>query len=189
MEALHDIVKAGKARYIGACNIYAWQLAKALYLSDCHHWTRFISVQSQYNLVYREDEREILPFARDQRLGVIPWSPMARGFLAGNRVRAGGAITDRAKTDPWGEKLYGKPADFDVAERCASIASARGEKPVKVALAWVLSKPGISAPIIGATKPHHLDDAIAALDVKLDDEEIRQLEQPYQPRSPWALNA
>ena len=127
MEALHDIVKLGKARYIGACNIYAWQLAKALYVADLHNWTRFISLQSQYNLVYREDEREILPCARDQKLGVIPWSPMARGFLAGNRTRAGGAKTDRAKTDPWGEQLYGRPADFDVAERLASVADARGK--------------------------------------------------------------
>jgi 1-deoxyxylulose-5-phosphate synthase len=189
MEAFHDLIKAGKVRYIGACNFYAWQLAKVLYTADLHGWTRFVSIQSQYNLVYREDEREIHAFARDQGLGILPWSPMARGFLAGNRRRDGTAHTARAMSDPWGEQLYGQPHDFDVAERLSEIATARGEKPIKVALAWVASKPGITAPIIGATKPGHLEDAASALTIELTKEEIERLEEPYRARAPWALTA
>jgi aryl-alcohol dehydrogenase (NADP+) len=189
LEAFHDLIKAGKVRYIGACNFYAWQLAKALYTADLNGWTRFVSIQSQYNLVYREDEREIHAFARDQGLGILPWSPMARGFLAGSRRRDGTAHTARAISDPWGEQLYGQPHDFQVAERLSEVAAARGEKPIKVALAWVASKPGITAPIIGATKPGHLEDAVSALSIELTKEEIELLEQPYRPRSPWSLTA
>lgn len=178
LEALHDVVKAGKARYIGASSMFAWQFAKALYVSKMNGWTRFVSMQNQYNLVYREEEREMLPLCRDQGIGVIPWSPLARGFLAGNRKQGGGE-TSRAQTDDFAHRMYHTPEDFQVAERLGEVAQARGLPNMRVALAWVLSKPGITSPIIGASKPHHLDDAIAALEVKLNDEEIRRLEEPY----------
>ena len=182
MEALHDVVKAGKARYLGASSMYTWQFAKANGVARENGWTEFVSMQPQYNLIYREEEREMLPYCRDQGIGVIPWSPLARGFLAGNRHLQGGD-TDRSKSDDFAKKLYFQPDDFAVADRLAEVAKARGVPPMQMALAWVLSKPGITAPIIGASKPNHLDDAIAALALKLTEDEVKRLEEPYKPHA------
>jgi aryl-alcohol dehydrogenase (NADP+) len=181
MEALHDVVRAGKARYIGASSMYAWQFAKAQYVADLHGWTRFVSMQNHYNLVYREEEREMIPFCIDQGVGLIPWSPMARGFFAGNRKRGGGGETTRSNTDPFANQLYFRESDFTVAERVQKIAEEHGFSGPQIALAWMLHKPHISAPIIGASKMEHLDQAIAALDVKLSVDEIKRLEELYQP--------
>ena len=180
LEALHDVVRAGKARYIGASSMYAWQFAKALHTSEKHGWTKFISMQNHYNLAYREEEREMIPLCIDQGIGLIPWSPMARGFFAGNRSRGGGE-TVRARSDPFAKGLYFRDEDFDVADRVAEIARERGVTGSQVALAWVLHKPSVHSPIIGATKMDHLDQAIAALDIKLSNEEIKRLEEPYKP--------
>ena len=180
MEALHDVVKAGKARYIGASSMFAWQFAKSLYVCDLNGWTRFVSMQDHYNLIYREEEREMLPLCRDQGIGVIPWSPLARGFLAGNRDKQGGQ-TVRSKSDDYAKQMYYQDDDFAVAERVSQVAQARGVPNMQVALAWVLSRPGVTAPIIGASKPNHLDDAIATLSLKLTEDEIKQLEEPYKP--------
>jgi len=180
LEALHDIVRMGKARYIGASSMYAWQFAKALYTADIHDWTRFVSMQPHYNLVYREEEREMLPLCQDQKIGVIPWSPLARGLLTGKRVKDGGE-TERARTDGFAKLLYTRDDDFKVADRVSEVAQRRGVPNAQVALAWMLAKPVITAPIIGATKMHHLEDAIAALSVRLSEEEIGQLEELYQP--------
>ena len=180
MEALHDVVKAGKARYIGASSMFAWQFAKALYTADLHGWTRFVSMQNHYNLVYREEEREMLPLCADQGIGVIPWSPLARGFLAGNRNRQGGETT-RAQSDDFAKHLYFREDDFAVADRLTELAKARGVSNMEVALAWMLSKPVITSPIIGASKPHHLDEAIAALEIRLTHQEIQRLEELYKP--------
>jgi len=181
MEALHDVVRAGKVRYIGASSMFAWQFAKAQYSADLHSWTRFVSMQNHYNLVYREEEREIIPFCIDQGVGLIPWSPMARGFFAGNRKRGGGGETTRSNTDPFANQLYFRESDFTVAERVQEIAKEHDASGPQIALAWMLHKPHISAPIIGASKMEHLDQAIAALDVKLSADEIKRLEEPYQP--------
>ena len=183
LEALHDIVKAGKARYVGASSMYAWQFARALHLADRHGWTRFVSMQNHYNLIYREEEREMLPLCRFEGIGVIPWSPLARGFLAGNRRREDWGDTARAKTDDYGQKLYYSEADFTVAARVAEVAAARGVKPIQIALAWVVAQPGITSPIIGASRLEHLDDAVAALDITLSDDERRLLEAPYVPHA------
>ena len=183
LEALHDIVKAGKARYIGASSMYAWQFARALQLADRHGWTRFVSMQNHYNLIYREEEREMLPLCRFEGVGVIPWSPLARGFLAGNRRREDWGDTARAKTDDYGQRLYYSDADFAVAARVAEVAAARGVKPIQVALAWVLAQPGVTSPIVGASRLEHLDDAAAALDIHLSDEERVLLEAPYVPHA------
>jgi aryl-alcohol dehydrogenase (NADP+) len=180
LEALHDVVKSGKARYIGASSMHAWQFAKALYTADAHGWTRFVSMQPQYNLVYREEEREMLPLCLDQGIGVIPWSPLARGFLAGNRTRDGGE-TSRARGDQFARQLYFRDDDFAVAERLAAVATQRGTPPMQVALAWILGKRAVTAPIIGASRMDHLDEAVAALDLRLADEEVRLLEEPYRP--------
>jgi aryl-alcohol dehydrogenase (NADP+) len=180
MEALHDVVKSGKARYIGASSMYAWQFAKAQHVADKHGWTKFVSMQNHYNLIYREEEREMLPLCADQGIGVIPWSPLARGFLAGNRDKQGGE-TSRAKTDDFAKKLYYQDDDFKVADRLSEVAKARGLSNTQVALAWILSKPVITAPIIGASKPHHLDQALASMDVELSADEIKKLEEPYKP--------
>jgi len=180
LEALHDVVRMGKARYIGASSMFAWQLAKALYMADLHGWTRFVSMQNHYNLVYREEEREMLPLCRDQHIGVIPWSPLARGLLAGRRVRDGNE-TERAETDGFAKQLYASDVDFAVADRVSDVAQARGLPNAQIALAWMLAKPGITAPIIGATKMNHLDDAVAALDVQLSEDEVRLLEELYTP--------
>jgi aryl-alcohol dehydrogenase (NADP+) len=181
MEALHDVVRSGKARYIGASSMYAWQFAKMQYTAQLHGWTRFISMQNHYNLVYREEEREVIPFCIDQGIGVIPWSPLARGFLAGNRTRDHKGETARATADPFADELYYQDTDFDVVDCVKAVASARGVSPAQIALAWVLSKPGITSPIIGASKMPHLDEAIAALDITLTPDEIAALEAPYQP--------
>jgi 1-deoxyxylulose-5-phosphate synthase len=181
LEALNDVVRAGKARYIGASSMYAWQFAKALHASDSHGWARFVSMQNHYNLVYREEEREMIPLCRDQGVGLIPWSPLARGFLAGNRTREKSGSTVRARTDEFARELYYQRDDFTVAERVQEVAREHGRKPTQIALAWLLSRPGMTAPIIGASKMEHLDDAVAALDVKLGEADVKQLEEPYRP--------
>ena len=181
LEALHDVVKAGKARYIGASSRFSWQLAKALYLADAHGWTRFVAMQNHYNLVYREEEREMMPLCREEGIGVIPWSPLARGFLAGNRPRNEKGITPRAGEDSYSQRMYNQPEDWDVVDRVAAVAARRGLKPAQVALAWLLAQPGLTAPIVGATRLEHLEDAIAALDIQLDEAERKELEEPYRP--------
>ena len=179
MEALHDVVKAGKARYIGASNMAAWQFARALYVADRHGWTRFATMQDHLNLLYREEEREMLPLCRAEGIGVIPWSPMARGRL----TRNWDDTSDRQETDEFGKTLYTQTfeADRRVIERVAAVAKARGVPRAQVALAWVLQKPEVTAPIIGASKLQHLDDAVASLSLKLTPEEIATLEEPYTP--------
>ncbi|GAA4253985.1 aldo/keto reductase [Dactylosporangium darangshiense] len=182
MEALHDVVRSGKARYIGASSMYAWQFAKAQYIAASHGWTPFVSMQNHYNLVYREEEREMLPLCADQGIGVIPWSPLARGLLAGNRGRGGERRTTRANNDPFGDSLYTED-DFAVVDVNAEVAAERGVTPAQTALAWLLSKPIVTAPIVGATKLNHLDDAIAATELTLDEKEIERLEAPYVPHA------
>jgi aryl-alcohol dehydrogenase-like predicted oxidoreductase len=181
MEALHDVVKSGKARYIGGSSMFAWQFAKAQYTADQHGWTRFISMQNHYNLVYREEEREMVPFCIDQGVGLIPWSPMARGFFAGNRHRKGGGETVRAQTDDFAGMLYYRPEDFTVAERAQEIGKERKATAPQIALAWLLNKPHIAAPIIGASKIEHLEQSVAALEIQLTPDEIKRLEEPYVP--------
>ena len=181
MEALNDVVRSGKARYIGASSMFAWQFAKAQHTAEKNGWSRFVSMQNHYNLVYREEEREMIPLCLDQGVGLIPWSPMARGFFAGNRARGGGGETARAKSDPFANQLYFREEDFTVAERAAEIASAHNATGSQIALAWMLQKPHIHAPIIGATKMEHLNQAIAAIEIQLDPEEITRLEAPYRP--------
>jgi aryl-alcohol dehydrogenase-like predicted oxidoreductase len=177
MGALHEIVRAGKARYIGASSMFAWQFAKAQHVAE----TRFVSMQNHYNLIYREEEREMIPQCIDQGVGVIPWSPLARGVLAGNRTRAGENLTARSGTDQFTDYLYAQPTDFDVVERVAAVAGERGVPPAQVALAWLLHKPGVTAPIVGATKLGHLQDALAAEQLELSEQEIERLQEPYVP--------
>ena len=179
MEALHDVVKAGKARYIGASSMFAWQFAKAQGAAA----TRFVSMQNHYNLIYREEEREMLPQCVDQGVGVIPWSPLARGMLTGNRTRSGERLTKRAQTDQFGEALYRPEVDFDVIERADEVAAEQGVPTAQVALAWLLHKPGVTAPIVGATKLGHLDDALAAERLSLSAEQLERLEELYQPHA------
>jgi 1-deoxyxylulose-5-phosphate synthase len=179
MEALHDVVKAGKARYIGASSMYAWQFAKAHSVAK----TRFASMQNHYNLVYREEEREMIPQCLDQGVAVLPWSPLARGLLAGTRTREGERLTTRAKTDEFGESLYRPEIDFTVVDRAAEVAAARGVTSAQIPLAWLLHKPGVTAPIVGATKVEHLGDAIAAERLSLSASEIARLEEPYVPHA------
>ncbi len=179
MDALHDVVKAGKTRYIGASSMFAWQFAKAQSIAV----TPFVSMQNHYNLIYREEEREMIPQCLDQGVGVIPWSPLARGILAGNRTREGERLTTRANTDSFGDSLYRPEIDFDVVERTAQVAGARGVPSAQVALAWLLQKPGVTAPIVGATKLGHLEDALAGEQLTLSDEEIAALEEPYVPHA------
>jgi aryl-alcohol dehydrogenase (NADP+) len=181
VEALHDVVKAGKARYVGASSMYAWQFAKFLWTAEKMNMTRFVSMQNHYNLVYREEEREMIPFCIAEGVAVIPWSPLARGFLAGNRSREGKGETDRAKTDDFAHAMYYQPSDFDVVDAVSAIAQKRGVSNAQVALAWILSRRGVTAPIVGASKMEHLDDAIAAASLKLDEEEIKALSAPYRP--------
>ena len=184
MEALHDVVRAGKARYIGASSMYAWQFARAQHVAETHGWTKFVSMQNHLNLVYREEEREMLPLCLEDGIGVIPWSPLARGLLAGNRGRGDDKRTTRAQTDAFNEVLYDDTdADFAVVDRLLEVAGERGLPPAQVALAWLLHKPGVTAPIVGATKPGHLEDALAATDVVLSPEEIARLEEPYVPHA------
>ena len=180
LEALHGAVKAGKVRYIGASSMYAWQFAQALYLADLHGWTRFVSMQNHYNLLYREEEREMIPLCRDQHIAVLPWSPLARGRL----TRAWQAeTTKRSETDRFGNTMYSRTEEDDrkVVDRLGEITEKRAVPRAQVALAWLLSKPAVTAPIVGASKPHHLDDAVAALSIHLSPEEIAALEEPYTP--------
>jgi aryl-alcohol dehydrogenase (NADP+) len=183
LEALNDVVRAGKVRYLGASSMSAWQFAQALYLADRRGWSRFVSMQNHYNLTYREEEREMLPLCREEGIGVIPWSPLARGFLTRRPVRnpAEEGSTVRARTDQFAHRLYNRENDFTVAERVADLAERRGVPMAQIALAWVLCQPGVTAPIIGASKPHHLDDALAALTLPLSDDERRVLEEAYEP--------
>ncbi len=183
MEALHDVVRSGKARYLGASSMYAWQFATMQHAAERHGWTKFVSMQNHYNLVYREEEREVIPFCRATGIGVIPWSPMARGFLAGNRDRQGSGETERAKGDDYARGLYFREDDFAVADRNAELARRRGVASSQTALAWLLHKPGVTAPVIGASKLQHLDDAAAALGIALSDDDIKFLEEPYRPHA------
>ena len=176
LEALHDVVKSGKARYIGASSMHAWQFAKALYLADLHGWTRFISMQNHYNLIYREEEREMLALCVDQGVATIPWSPLARGRL----TRAWDEESSRSQTDEFGRFLY-SDRDKPVVESVLALAEQRGVAPAQIALAWLLSKSAVTSPIVGATKAHHLSDAVAAVDMHLDETEIAQLEAHYRP--------
>lgn len=182
LEALHDLVRVGKVRYLGASSMFAWQFAKMLYLADLHGWTRFISMQNHYNLIYREEEREMLPLCRDQGIAVIPWSPVARGFLAGNRQREGEGETLRAKTDDYARKLYYTDQDFVIADRVVELAKRKNVQPIQIALAWVLHQPGITSPIVGTGKIEHLEQMAAALAIKLSDDDRKFLEEPYSPR-------
>lgn len=179
--ALNDVLRSGKARYIGASSMYAWQFAKALYTADLHGWTRFVTMQNHYNLVYREEEREMIPLCAEEGIGVIPWSPQARGFLSGNRDRTGEGKTVRGKTDDFAKELYRREEDFAVAERVGELAREVGASNAQVALAWLLSKSVVTSPIVGASKLRHLDEAIGALSVKLDATQIARLEEPYVP--------
>jgi aryl-alcohol dehydrogenase-like predicted oxidoreductase len=177
MEALHDVVKAGKARYIGASSMWAWQFAKAQHAGP----TRFVSMQNHYNLIYREEEREMIPQCRDQGVAVLPWSPLARGLLAGSRTAAGERLTTRANTDPFQDSLYRPELDFAVIDRASEVAAERGVRTAQVALAWLLHKRDVTAPIVGATKLEHLEDALAAEELSLSEDEIARLEEPYVP--------
>jgi 1-deoxyxylulose-5-phosphate synthase len=181
LSALDATVRAGKVLHIGASSMFAWQLAKMLHTSERHGLAKFVTMQNHYNLVYREEEREVNPLCRDEGLGLLPWSPLARGFLAGNRKPKGEAATSRAKTDDFAHKLYYQDADFTVVDRVTEVAAKRGVPNAQVALAWVLQQPGVTAPIVGASKPHHLNDAIAAVGLKLEESELKSLEEPYRP--------
>ena len=182
LEALHDVVKAGKARYIGASSMYAWQFMKMLAVSERNGWTKFVSMQPQYNLVYREEEREMLPLCASEGVGVIPWSPLARGFLAGDRRQGGGGETTRSNSDPFADRLYFNEADFEIQRALGRVAEARGVPPMQIALAWVLANPAVTAPIVGASKLSHLDDAAAALAITLTADEKAALEAAYRPK-------
>jgi 1-deoxyxylulose-5-phosphate synthase len=183
LRALDDIVRAGKARYIGASSMFVWQFVQSLALADHRGWTRFVSMQNHYNLVYREEEREMIPLCRQEGIGIIPWSPLARGFLAGNRGKADRerGDTTRAQTDAFAHQLYYQDSDFEIADRCAELARRKGVPPAQVALAWVLHKPGVTSPIVGATKIEQLEQAVGATSVKLEGDEMRFLEERYQP--------
>ena len=185
LDALDHIVRTGKVRYLGASSMFAWQFATMLHVSDRRGWARFVSMQNHYNLVYREEEREMIPLCRAEGIGVLPWSPLARGFLAGNRRRgpASEAETARARTDDFAHKLYYADADFDIVDRLRAIANRRGITPARLAMAWLLKQPGVTAPIVGTTRLEHLDDAVAALDVSLDDTDCRELEELYVPHA------
>ena len=183
LDALDDVVKSGKALYIGASSMFAWQFAKMLYKSEEFGLSRFVTMQNHYNLIYREEEREMLPLCREEKIGVIPWSPLARGFLAGNRTKQNFGGTVRAKTDEYAQKLYYQDSDFTIVDRVSEIAAKRGVSNAQIALAWVLAQPGVTAPIVGASKMHHLDDALAALSIELDAAELKSLEEPYRPHS------
>jgi aryl-alcohol dehydrogenase-like predicted oxidoreductase len=181
LATLEDLVAAGKVRYIGASSMYAWQFAKALYLADLHGWTRFISMQNHYNLIYREEEREMIPLCLEEGIGLIPWSPLARGFLAGNRYEGGGGQTTRSQSDTLADEMYYGDSDFQIVERVIQTANNHKVSPAQIALAWLLHKPGVSSPIVGVSKMKHLEEAISALDIQLDDDEMAFLEELYQP--------
>jgi aryl-alcohol dehydrogenase (NADP+) len=181
MEALHDVVKAGKALYIGASSMYAWQFAKAQHTAEKHGWTKFVSMQNHYNLVYREEEREMNPLCADQGVAVIPWSPLARGFLTGTRSREGWGSTKRAKSDSYAHMMYYQDGDFEIVNRVVALAEEKGVSPAQIALAWLLHQPVVTAPIIGASKMKHLEEAVTAVNISLTPEEIAKLEEPYTP--------
>ncbi|MDE1163646.1 MAG: aldo/keto reductase [Acidobacteriaceae bacterium] len=181
-EALNDVVRAGKALYIGASSMYAWQFQKMLHFQRTNHLAQFVTMQNHYNLAYREEEREMIPLCQDSGVGCLPWSPLARGFLTGTRKRGDGkSETTRARTDDFAHNLYYRDSDFTVVDRVVEIATARGVKPAQVALAWVMAKPGVSAPIIGASKMYQLEDALGAVNLKLTEDERKRLEEPYEP--------
>lgn len=181
LKALHDLVRAGKVRYLGASSMYAWQFAKALYLTDLHGWTRFVSMQNHYNLIYREEEREMIPLCLDQGIGLIPWSPLARGFLAGNRSPEDRGVTERDKSDDFAYAMYRREADFRMIDKVRDVAADHGVSPAQIALAWLLHQPGVTSPIIGASKMDHLDEAVAALDVGLSSDELQAFDELYEP--------
>jgi aryl-alcohol dehydrogenase-like predicted oxidoreductase len=181
MDALNDLVRSGRVRYIGASSMFTWQFAQMQHAAERHGWTRFVSMQNHYNLIYREEEREMMPYCAATGVGVIPWSPLARGVLAGNRNRTGEKLTRRAETDSFADSLYTHPTDVDVKDRVTEIAQVRGVSNAQVALAWMLGKPFVTAPIIGATKPGHLEDAIQATTLSLTADEVARLEEPYVP--------
>ena len=183
LEALDLVARSGKALYLGASSMYAWQFAQSLYKADQNGWRRFVSMQNHYNLIYREEEREMIPFCRAEGIGLLPWSPLARGFLAGNRNKKDWGETIRAKTDDYAQKLYYQDSDFEIADRVGELANRRGVSRMQIALAWILHQPGITAPIIGASKIEHLDEAAGALDIALDSEEINFLQELYQPHA------
>jgi aryl-alcohol dehydrogenase-like predicted oxidoreductase len=183
MEALHDVIKSGKARYIGASSMYAWQFATAQETARRHGWTPFVSMQNHYNLIYREEEREMIPLCRHEGVGVIPWSPLARGMLTGNRTREGEKLTRRSQTDRFGDSLYTPEVDFDVIERADEVAATRDVPTAQVSLAWLLAQPGVTAPIVGATKLPQLQDALAAERLELEPAELERLEERYQPHA------
>jgi aryl-alcohol dehydrogenase-like predicted oxidoreductase len=180
MAALHEVVQAGKARYLGASSMYAWQFAKAQYVAQAAGWTRFVSMQNHYNLVYREEEREMIPLCLDQGVGVIPYSPLARGLLGGNRQRGDQQYTVRAGSDPLADRFY-EHADFDVVDVVRAVAAGHGLSMAQIALAWLLGKPGVNAPIVGATRLRHLEEAIAATEITLTEDAVAELEKPYRP--------
>jgi aryl-alcohol dehydrogenase (NADP+) len=181
LDALTDVVRLGKALYIGASSMYTWQFAKMLFKADELGLARFVTMQNHYNLIYREEEREMIPLCRDQGIGLIPWSPLARGFLAGNRTKTDFGETSRAKTDEYAQKLYYNDSDFEVVDRVTAIAKRHNVPNAQVALAWVLAQPGVASPIIGASKMSHLDDAVSALSLKLDDSDMKELGAAYRP--------
>ncbi len=183
LAGLTGLIKQGKVLYIGASSMYAWEFAKFLSVARANGFARFVSMQNHYNLVYREEEREMIPFCQEENIGVIPWSPLARGFLAGNRPRSEEGQTKRAKTDASAQRLYYQENDYQVLDRVRDLAKKRDISDAQIALAWMLHKPAITSPIIGATKPHHLEEAVKALDVHLSDDEIKYLEEPYQPHA------
>lgn len=182
LEALHDVVKSGKARYIGASSMYAWQFARMLYTSKINGWTPFISMQNHYNLIYREEEREMLPLCREEGIGVIPWSPLARGFLAGNRTRESHGETQRAKKDDYAHQLYYNDQDFAIVERVVEIAKQRNVKPIQIGMAWILQQAGITSPIIGTKKIEQLKELVDALEIELTEDELNYLDEPYKPK-------
>jgi 1-deoxyxylulose-5-phosphate synthase len=181
LEALDSLVRAGKVRYLGASSMAAWEFAKALSLADVHDWHRFVSMQNHYNLVYREEEREMIPLCLDQGVGLIPWSPLARGFLTGTRTRESKGCTTRSGADPFADDLYFEDADFDVLDSLIAVSADKGYKPAQVALAWLLAMPGVVAPIVGATKVKHLEELAVALEIELSVDELKRLEDPYKP--------
>jgi len=181
LEALNDVVRAGKARYIGASSMFAWQFMKALSVSDHRGWSRFVTMQDHYNLIYREEEREMVPLCVDQGVGIIPWSPLARGFLSGNRTRDKGGDTTRSRSDAYAHSMYYQDDDFAVVERLKTVAAEVGCSQTQAALAWLLSKPGITAPIIGASRVEHLDQAVEAVSLRLSADQVKRLEEPYRP--------
>jgi aryl-alcohol dehydrogenase-like predicted oxidoreductase len=189
LAALDHLVTQGKVRYIGASSMYAWQFQRLLSLSDQRGWARFVTMQNHYNLVYREEEREMIPLCEDQGIGVIPWSPLARGMLAGTRKKLGDDSTNRSSSDGLDQILYDQPSDWEVVDAVKKVAERRGEPPARIALAWLMSRPAVTAPIIGATKLGHLDDAIAAVEIELSDEEVAALEAPYRAHPVKGLSA